>query len=738
MRFLEIQDQLRPAFERFIQLAAEAYGKTPYARYHAPDLLHDLGATLSTTLPRPAHAGDAPSYWRIMPGEKGRLWDECKQAGDIAIGWNELGDLSGLDRDGFDARLDAALTQFPSWKRRGVEQAWRFINVPEGARIVAASGTRHVLGIGTVTGPYRFVEDGREYAHRLPVEWDDTRERAFDMTGLTSTVIQLSADKFAKILAAPSPGEEPTEDPSAEAQSDDRRNFEGILDSLGERGLSFPDHLVASYLLALQAKRFVVLSGISGTGKTQLALAVARAFQPSGASEDAESSEPELDPDVRRIRVQPYMKKFRRLVVPAAMVDLLTDGSPTRVDVHFGDGQTESLRLSPAGNAVQLIFKGDFRRWFEDTLALGDDLELRVAGPEDAPTLHISAPEPSSSPPPIPASTYRVVAVRPDWTDNRGLLGYYNPITREYQPTPFLKLLLAAADEYRQAQRAPRPSLPFFAILDEMNLARVEHYFSDFLSCLESGEPIHLHDDPLLAAGASGDGDPVPLHITIPPNLFITGTVNVDETTYMFSPKVLDRAFVLEFNDVNLHALGAGASDDTEQDPSPLTLKRFTGALDVRGKPTPSDYGAFRDLLDGALHRALLDLNARLQTEHRHFGYRVANEIARFVGLAHTQAGPGLAVLWDAFDVAIVSKVLPKLHGTQQEVEEILERLLAFSVDVQATDDHRDTGAHWRLADGQLVAEGEGGTPPRLPRAAAKLWRMLRRVRQIGFVSFIE
>ncbi len=197
-------------------------------------------------------------------------------------------------------------------------------------------------------------------------------------------------------------------------------------------------------------------------------------------------------------------------------------------------------------------------------------------------------------------------------------------------------------------------------------------------------------------------------------------------------------AFVLEFNDVNLHALGAGASDDTEQDPSPLTLKRFTGALDVRGKPTPSDYGAFRALLDGALHRALLDLNARLQTEHRHFGYRVANEIARFVGLAHTQAGHGPAVPWDAFDVAIVSKVLPKLHGTQQEVEEILERLLAFAVDVQATEDHRDTGAHWRLAHGQLVAEGEGGTPPRLPRAAAKVWRMLRRVRQIGFVSFIE
>ena len=709
-RFLEIQDQLRPAFERFVQLAGAAFRNSPFARYHAPDLLHQLQTALNTKLPRPAHAGDAPSYWKVSPGENGRLWDECREGGYIAIGWNELGDLSGLDRAGFNARLDAALQQFPTWKRRRAAQAWRFANIPEGARIVANDGTRRVLGIGTVTGPYRFVDDDREFAHRLPVDWDDTRERAFDMPGLTSTVIQLSPDKFAQILAAPSPGEEPPEDPASEAQSDERRGFEGILDRLHEMGLQFPDHLVASYLLALQAKRFVVLSGISGTGKTQLALAIARTFQPSGATEEDDALDPEPDPEVRRMRVRPYMRDHRRLVVPAALYDLLSDGNPERVVTHFGDGQTESLRLSPAGTNIQLMFKGEFRRWFQDTLSLGDEFELRV-GPEEPPHLHVSPVDQADEPPPIPATTYRVVAVRPDWTDNRGLLGYYNPITREYQPTPFLRLLLAAEEEYRAAQRARRPSHPFFAILDEMNLARVEHYFSDFLSCLESGEPIHLHDDPLVAAGASEDGDPVPMHVTIPPNLFLTGTVNVDETTYMFSPKVLDRAFVLEFNDVDLDTLGAGPADDRDDDPSPLALQHFTGSLDVRTKPI--DYAAFRGLLDGALHRALLQLNARLHAEHRHFGYRVANEIARFISLARTQAGEGPDVLWDAFDVAVIAKVLPKLHGTQQEVEDILEQLHAF-------------------------ANGDTDACPRLPRAAAKLARMRRRVVRAGFVSFIE
>lgn len=733
--FLSRADQLRPAFERFIQLAGAAFRNTPFARYHASDLHHQLQTAVQAKLPRPAHAGDTPSYWKVSPGENGRLWDECREGGYIAIGWNELGDLSGLDREAFNARLDQALQQFPNWKRRGVAQAWRFTNIPEGARIVANGGTQRVLGIGTVTGPYRFVDDGREFSHRLPVEWDDTRERASDLTGLTSTVIQLSPDRFAEILAAPSPGEEPPEDPASEAQSDERRGFEGILDRLKEMGLQFPDDLVASYLLALQAKRFVVLSGISGTGKTQLALAIARTFQPSGAADDDEGLELEPDPDVRRMRVRPYMRDHRRLVVPAALYDLLSDGNPERVVTHFGDGQTESLRLSPAGTNIQLMFKGEFRWWFQDTLSLGDEFELRI-GPEEPPHLHVTPVDQADAPRPIPATTYRVVAVRPDWTDNRGLLGYYNPITREYQPTPFLRLLLAAEEEYRAAQRARRPSHPFFAILDEMNLARVEHYFSDFLSCLESGEPIHLHDDPLLAAGASEDGDPVPMHVTIPPNLFLTGTVNVDETTYMFSPKVLDRAFVLEFNDVDLDTLGADAADDSGADPSPLALQHFTGALDVRTKPI--DYGAFRGLLSGALHRALLRLNERLHAEHRHFGYRVANEIARFISLARTQAGEGADVLWEAFDVAVIAKVLPKLHGTQQELEEILERLLAFTLDVEADPDLRDTGATWRFADGRLVATEQGRAAPRLPRASAKLWRMIRRLRQVGFVSFIE
>src|SRR5690606_19952454 len=81
---------------------------------------------------------------------------------------------------------------------------------------------------------------------------------------------------------------------------------------------------------------------------------------------------------------------------------------------------------------------------------------------------------------------------------------------------------------------------PFFIILDEMNLSHVERYFADFLSIMETGEDIILFKD-------FKEKNEIPAKITWPQNVFIIGTVNIDETTYMFSPKVLDRANTIEF-----------------------------------------------------------------------------------------------------------------------------------------------------------------------------------------------
>ncbi|NMG55315.1 AAA domain-containing protein [Aromatoleum aromaticum] len=194
-----------------------------------------------------------------------------------------------------------------------------------------------------------------------------------------------------------------------------------------------------------------------------------------------------------------------------------------------------------------------------------------------------------------------VIPVKPNWTGPEDLLGYYNPIERSYQPTPFLLALQAAQAE---------PEVPHFICLDEMNLARVEHYFADFLSLLETRKgnpqiPLYTSDEERHAVMENGiflsieaevrsrvglsdaatledllkneeanallhrlggfkGAESVLLHharlrrslaavtrtptaLQLPANVRIIGTVNVDETTHYLSPKVLDRVHVLRF-----------------------------------------------------------------------------------------------------------------------------------------------------------------------------------------------
>jgi 5-methylcytosine-specific restriction endonuclease McrBC GTP-binding regulatory subunit McrB len=337
-----------------------------------------------------------------------------------------------------------------------------------------------------------------------------------------------------------------------------------------------------------------------------------------------------------------------------------------------------------------------------------------------------------------------VIAVRPDWTDNRGLLGFYNPILRVYMKTEFLRLLMCADDEARAAEREGRPPEPHFVILDEMNLARAEHYFSDFLSGMESGRPIELHDDDEVEGGKRADADPVPKRLRVPSNLFITGTVNIDDTTYMFSPKVLDRAFVLELNTVDLEALGSargaplvgGLHLTTQSVPNPLISAR---------RAEPADWDRLAGLLEGAPRRVVAELNRTMKAHGRHFGYRVTWEIARFVLLAQEQCGDApdahAGTVWTALDIAVLSKVLPKLHGTQQELELLLAAIFAILIrgGNESPSGVESGYSAWTLDADQLVPSANSSMPPpRLPRCAAKVFRMAQRLERQGFTSFIE
>ncbi len=301
-------------------------------------------------------------------------------------------------------------------------------------------------------------------------------------------------------------------------------------------------------------------------------------------------------------------------------------------------------------------------------------------------------------------------------------------------------MLLRADLEQRRAAEEEREPEPFFLVLDEMNLARVEHYFSDFLSALESGESIALHDVDALESGeAEVEALAVPKTIEVPHNLYFVGTVNVDESTYMFSPKVLDRAFTLELNEVHLRSFG-----ERPEWSDRLDLTRWNGLLAPDGtrKPTRADWVRFGELEGGELREHLIALHDLLAEEHRHFGYRVANEIARFVGLAVDQAKDGEQGAWDALDLAILQKVLVKLHGTQQELSSLLDRLLLFALVGPGSTDLAEL-SRWAPSGrvGELVRFGDGSeeeTTPAYARSAKKLWRMRRRLRQQGFTAWIE
>jgi len=254
-----------------------------------------------------------------------------------------------------------------------------------------------------------------------------------------------------------------------------------------------------------------------------------------------------------------------------------------------------------------------------------------------------------------------ILPVGADWTNREPLLGFPNALEKQNYIFPdngALSLIL---------QAAKNPSQPYFLILDEMNLSHVERYFADFLSAMESGADICLH--PGEADWESNHGLKVPPSISLPPNLFIIGTVNIDETTYMFSPKVLDRANVIEFRvskeemDKYFKSANSGVRLDN---------------LDMGGALMGSDFveiakNSIPIREDKAVSKELLSFFDVLKNVGAEFGYRSAAEIIRFVAIIKKMFPD-----WTndkIIDVVVMQKMLTKLHGSRRKLEEPLEAL---------------------------------------------------------------
>lgn len=217
-----------------------------------------------------------------------------------------------------------------------------------------------------------------------------------------------------------------------------------------------------------------------------------------------------------------------------------------------------------------------------------------------------------------------ICPVRPEWTDPESLLGYNDVLTGRYVVPRFLEAVLVAT--------AHRDS-PVFVVLDEMNLARVEYYLSDVLSAMETGEPMQLHQSGVPLEGTTGTA--VRRDLPLPPNLFLVGTINIDETTNPLSSKVLDRAIVIDMSGVDLKGFLDGLAQNQDL---------AAAVASMRAK--------------------LEQVEALLAPEGLGFGYRVADEAVRYHAFATAQPGVGAD---DVLDDILAQKVLVKLRGGERQ-----------------------------------------------------------------------
>ncbi len=263
-------------------------------------------------------------------------------------------------------------------------------------------------------------------------------------------------------------------------------------------------------------------------------------------------------------------------------------------------------------------------------------------------------------------SQYCIVPVGADWTNREPLLGYPNALSSEEYIKPdndVLDLLIRANDN---------PDLPYFLILDEMNLSHVERYFADFLSVMESNEVISLYSG---NQRQSSDGTEIPTSIGVPSNLFLIGTVNIDETTYMFSPKVLDRANVIEFR------VSSDEITSFLENPQSVDLSQLEGhgAAMAQSFLELAKNKKFENPDLNIINATLTDFFNELKKLGAEFGYRSANEIVRLINqLSVIDAEMEID---QKIDIAIMQKLLPKLHGSRRKLYPVLIALGGFCIE---------------------------------------------------------
>ena len=535
-----------------------------------------------------AFKNNNPRVWIYAPGEQANLWEECQQQGLMRLGWDNLGDFNQFDsRQAVIAKMKEIYDEDNN--SNDTLAVWQFLNDMQiGDIVYAKRGIYHIIGRGVVEGEYVYDDSLEKYKNTRRVRWTEVGDWEAPYNLPRKTLTRLNADDpNIQLLNQTITGKFKTEIPN------EPFSIKKIIGYIQETGLLYADNLIKRFAFSLMSKRFLILSGLAGSGKTQLALA------------------------------------------------------------------------------------------FASAMVKNKDEQMCV------------------------------VSVGADWTNREPLLGFPNAL----QQGKYVKPESGVLDLLIEANRPENANKPFFLILDEMNMSYVERYFADFLSAMESKEAISLWNTNGVENSEEVDG--VPQKVALPKNLFIIGTINVDETTYMFSPKVLDRANVIEFKISEAEMAGFLANIREVNRESIVGKAAGMGASFVEiacQKELAEDKQAVNTLNN--FFKELKGVNAE-------FGYRSATEIFRFIcqAKAHDDTEQKLSDN-EILDAAIVQKLLPKLHGSRKKLEPVLQQLwkLCFSPEKRDT-----TALDISNVNNAVYKE-----------SADKIRRMYESASANGFTSFAE
>ena len=385
---------------------------------------------------------------------------------------------------------------------------------------------------------------------------------------------------------------------------------------------------------------------------------------------------------------------------------------------------------------------------------------------------------------------YCMIEVKPNWHDSTELLGYWSNLNKQYMFTKFVKFLIKAK---------MYPETPFFVCLDEMNLAPVEQYFAEFLSVLETRKHIENEEGEVCIksgvlvdkeyfkkvgeVGNNSQGHAYPtcqtdrdiymklfdivdkaemekvpandaktlteVGLTLPENVFIVGTVNMDDTTHQFSRKVIDRAMTIEMNGGNLADIFSD-KDELVYAEQPLTMDnlqaKYVSAKEVLTLcSTVKDNEDILNYIKGngkeGLPQRLEEINKVLNGTPFTVSYRVMNELTIYLAVLLDQAEEkGEAVTLDSFkgyvetaiDKILLMKILPRVEGDDEMFHISDKERNANELSDQAEDGHEFTKLDWL----KQIAPQHNEDNQNEYMAVDKLSEMIERLNRQSFTRF--